>query len=467
MILKQTIKPKEIKFLQDNKSLYIFDFRALGESMEYDIPAMWKYEDLMPWILEGKYVVVNESYQDILYPNKNKLLVVKKGKDARVSVPRKLLKKKIPSDVKSLWVAVPHPDADLLAEQKDLIIDYSYGDFLFRNDKIKQKELLKKMTPDWTVVKDKNELDILRKSKRNGFIKRKLGSGGYTVFDISTIVGNEDFEKLFLQASDEWYFEEFVKGKTYSVQCLMEKGSDDVVVFGYSQQRMVEGKCFIGSEILSLDDLGDNVFMQLKKGIKLMAPLLKDYVGFFGIDFIIGKEDRINILEFNIRTTAVTVPTLLSNNTGTRAFFEEDLPINAIKDEDIVLTEDLDSKCIDVFRLYPNKRELGVSFSFNFKNCGKMPKAMGDEDVEMIAGLIEASVSDVVSGMVKNFWPFGWTLCFILEESHCVLSGWYLERRLTADVFCCNAKVEEKKFEQSLASVFQPQSISTNRKIIK
>lgn len=467
MILKQTIKPKAIKFLQDNRSLYIFDFRVLGESMEYDIPAMWKYENLMPWILEGKHAVVNESHQGIGYPGKNKLSVIRKGKDARISVARKLYKKKIPDDIESLWVAVPHPDADQLAEQKNLIINYTYSDFLFRNDKIKQKELLKRMTPSWTIVKDEKELDMLRKNKKSGFIKRKLGSGGYTVFNVSKIADNKNFEKFFSQSSGEWYFEEFTKGETYSAQCLIDKDSDDVVVFGYSKQHMADGRCFIGSEMLSLDDLKGDIFMQLKKGIKLMDPLLKNYVGFFGIDFIVGKECRVNILEFNIRTTAVTIPTLLSNNTGSRAFYEEDMPMNKIESEDIILTEDSNSKCVDVFRLYPNKQELGVSFSLDLKNCGNMPKMMSDEDIKTIAGLIGASISDVVSGMVKNFWPFGWTLCFILEESHCVLSGWYLEKRLTVDVFCCNTKVEEKKIAKSLAGIFRPESITINRKVVR
>ena len=350
MILKQTIKPKEIKFLQDKQALYVFDFRALGESMEYDIPAMWKYENLMPWILEGGYAVVNELHQGIHYPGENKLLVVGKGKDARISVARKLRKKKIPAGIKSLWVAAPHPDADQLAKQNNLTINYTYSDFLFRNDKIRQKDLLKKITPAWKIVKSKKELDTLQKSRKSGFIKRRLGSGGYTVFDIGKIAGNEDFEKLFLQASDEWYFEEFAKGKTHSVQCLMDKESDDIVVFGYSKQRVAEGKCFIGSEILSLDNLKDDIFMQLKKGIKLMSPLLENYVGFFGIDFIVNKEGKVDILEFNIRTTAVTVPTLLSNNTGSCAFYEEDLPIAKTENDDIILTEDSDSKCVDVFR---------------------------------------------------------------------------------------------------------------------
>ncbi|MFA7169732.1 MAG: S-adenosylmethionine decarboxylase [Candidatus Paceibacterota bacterium] len=467
MILKQTIKPKEIKFLQDKQALYVFDFRALGESMDYDIPAMWKYENLMPWIIERGYAVVNELHKEIHYPSENKLLVVRKGKDARISVARKLRKKKISAGIKSLWVAAPHPDADQLAEQKNMTINYTYSDFLFRNDKIKQKGLLKKMTPAWKIVRNKKELDILRKNRKAGFIKRKLGSGGYTVFDIGKIAGNEGFVRLFLQASDEWYFEEFAKGETYSVQCLIDKESDDVIVFGYSKQHMAEGKCFIGSEILSLESLEDDIFVQLKKGIKLMSPLLNNYVGFFGIDFIVGKEGRVDILEFNIRTTAVTVPTLLSNNTGSHAFYEEDLPMDKIKNEDIILTEDSDSKCVDIFRLYPNKQELGVSFSLDLKNCGNMPKAMGDEDIETVASLIGVSLSDVVSSMVKNFWPFGWTLCFILEESHCVLSGWYLEKRLTVDVFCCNTKVEDKQFEESLADIFRPESITVNRKIIR
>lgn len=92
---------------------------------------------------------------------------------------------------------------------------------------------------------------------------------------------------------------------------------------------------------------------------------------------------------------------------------------------------------------------------------------MSNKDIETIASLIGSSVSDVVSGMVKNFWPFGWTLCFILEESHCALSGWYLEKRLIVDVFCCNTKVEEKKIEKSLAGIFRPKSITVNRKVVR
>ncbi|MCX6730065.1 MAG: hypothetical protein NT058_01015 [Candidatus Portnoybacteria bacterium] len=69
-ITKKKLKSKDINFLQNKKALYVSDFRAISESMDYKIPTMWKYENLFPWILNNQNVVVNEDGNNLNYSNK-------------------------------------------------------------------------------------------------------------------------------------------------------------------------------------------------------------------------------------------------------------------------------------------------------------------------------------------------------------------------------------------------------------
>ena len=59
------LTPQKCKVLQNSKAIYICDFRALGESFDHEIPAMWKYENIAPWILHDRYVTVNEDFENI------------------------------------------------------------------------------------------------------------------------------------------------------------------------------------------------------------------------------------------------------------------------------------------------------------------------------------------------------------------------------------------------------------------
>lgn len=465
MIIKKNLKPKDIYFLQVKGTLYVSDFRATGESMEHEIPAMWKYENLLPWILADKDIVVNESYSDLKYPFNNRLLVLPKGEDPRKSIFNKLSRGFL-VDISCLWVAVPHPAADEFAKKYRLKISYPYSDFLKRSDKFKQKKLFGNLTPKWQVIRSKDDMEKFINKK--GFIKRRYGSGGYTVFSINEAKKDEKFLKLYSQNPTDWFFEEFIDGTPYSIQCMIDGDEKDIIIFGFSKQRIINNKNFFGANILPLKNLPDEILIQLHRGIIKLKPLLISYKGFFGIDFIIDKQHKVHILEANMRMTAVTIPTLLTNMVGSvRSDYIEDVPLKNVKGNDVVLTGDKVSKTNDILRFYPNKGVIGKFFFFDFKNCGFMPKELNRSQIEDLSKHIQSSVCGVVNEMVKNFWPFGWTVCFILEESHCVISGWYLEKRILVDVFCCNPKVNTKKLQKILAEFFVSKSTSTVREWTK
>ena len=64
-IKRVPLRPVDISELNDAKSLYTIDFRSISENTDYEIPAMWKYENLTPWLTEGKFVTVNEGYSSL------------------------------------------------------------------------------------------------------------------------------------------------------------------------------------------------------------------------------------------------------------------------------------------------------------------------------------------------------------------------------------------------------------------
>ena len=348
MIIKKKIKPEDIGFLQNKKALYISDFRSISESMDYEIPTMWKYENLFPWILTNQNVIVNEDSKNLNYLNKNNLILIYKNSDSKKSIFERI-NDNIYSEVLDLFVAIPHPQADLLAQKNGLKLNYSYSDFLRRNDKFTQKELFANLSPEWFKIKSFEDIDFLLINNRRGFIKRRQGSGGFTVFEISKTKENKNFELLFRDNPFDWYFEDYIEGKPFSIQCV--KNENDTIIFGFSEQQIIDGHYFIGSKILSLDKIQNNLFQALKDCIDKLSPLLNDYNGFFGIDFIIDKKNNPQILEANIRMTAATIPTLITNYFGSNeALFMEDVRLSEIKRGDLVLACHNDE--VDFIRLF-------------------------------------------------------------------------------------------------------------------
>jgi predicted ATP-grasp superfamily ATP-dependent carboligase len=346
-VKKKAITSEQINLFKNNSTLYCCDFRAISESMDYKIPAMWKYENLLAWVLSDKNVVVNEDLNKLDLKNKNNEVVAKKTEDPRNSVFKRLSDVNL-SNFKSVWTAIPHPHADEFTESNNLKLNYNFDDFLELNDKIKQKELLDNFTPEWKLV-NKKELYKLINSEKEGFLKRSEGAGGFTVFDISNL-DKTKVDELFSEFGNfDWYFEKQAKGRICSIQCLKEQGQ--ITIFGFSEQIIEGGKYYCGSNIHRLNRLNGNTYKQLEKSLDQLIDLLSGYIGFFGVDFIIEQSGNVKVLEANIRLTAATIPTLLFNESrSNEAIFQEDVQENNSEPNDTILTFDAANNLVDLIK---------------------------------------------------------------------------------------------------------------------
>ncbi len=348
MIEISSLTAKDIPFLADPDSLYTCDFRAISESMDYEIPAMWKYENFLAHVVQVGTAALNENGEK--EHQKYQIVVVPTAPDPRVSVYRRL-ESSLSSNPKKLWVAIPHPDADALAKKMGCELNYSYQNFLPKNDKFEQKKLFGDMSPDWHVLNGKEDLKKLQSENHEGFIKRRVGSGGYTVFPIKKTIGNESFDRLMDDPSNEWFVENKVFGTSCSIQCVRFADTGKIVVFGFSEQKIVEESIFAGSIIKPLAEMKD-IQEQLMTVLNRLEPMLKDYEGFFGIDFLIQEDGKVQALEANIRLTAATVPTLVFNEKGgSTAEYYEDLPNDEVKEGDVCLMSDAKANTSDVLRI--------------------------------------------------------------------------------------------------------------------
>jgi predicted ATP-grasp superfamily ATP-dependent carboligase len=261
--------------------------------------------------------------------------------------------------VSSLWVAVPHPDADILAREKGLAISNTFESFLKRNDKYRQKELLGSQTPTWKKISSAELRSALSAVKGQWYLKRRLGSGGFTVFLVKDVAADEKLEDLLKADDNDWFLEKEVLGVSCSIQCVKYRRSDDVTIFGFSEQIIDSGRFFAGSKIKPLSSLPETCYRQLKAALKKLSPLLKGYEGFFGLDFIISKNNKVSVLEANIRLTAATIPTLLINvSGGGEAVYKEDVHGQA-EEGDIRITVDDAGGTADTVKLMPRKGFLG------------------------------------------------------------------------------------------------------------
>jgi S-adenosylmethionine/arginine decarboxylase-like enzyme len=422
---------------------------------------MWKYENLIPWLLDGKYALVNDV-SGIGYIKKNKLINVSAGSDARMSIYKRCadVGQSPPlSDIQDLWVAVPHPDADLLAKKRKYRLKNSYADFLKRNDKFRQKELLGDVTPAWHIITGIDEVHRISSENPHGYLKRRHGSGGFTVFRAGTESDSPKFLELFKESPDDWYFEELVSGTFYSVQCLTYVDSDDVVVFGFSEQIIDSDKHYAGSKVKSLDSLPVGCYAQLRLALQRLSPVLDGYEGFFGLDFVITADGKTLVLEANIRLTAATVPTLLTNQTGGgESEFYEDRK-GTPGDDAVVLTLDRVDGTYDVLMLSPKSGSLGTGISFRLADCSTIVKSLDEKDIQGIRSVVDRCAGVSTGMVVENFWPFGWTVCFVLEESHCVISSWFLEKEILVDIFSCNSNIDSAVITEAFADYFGTDSV--------
>jgi predicted ATP-grasp superfamily ATP-dependent carboligase len=154
-----------------------------------------------------------------------------------------------------------------------------------------------------------------------------------------------------LDKSNEWFIEDRVDGKSCSIQCLKHAASDEVTIFGFSEQTIVDDSIFIGSKLRSPNDMEslENQFFEL---IRRIHPVLERYEGFFGIDFVLMDDNTVSASEINVRLTAATVPTLMLNALGkSSAIYLEDVSLNEVSDGDIKLAIDEKAKAADILRI--------------------------------------------------------------------------------------------------------------------
>lgn len=330
--------PSDIGTLNSIETLYTFDFRAISENMEYDIPAMFKYENILPWVLDDQLVVVNDLAASVPYINKNHYLKIYRDKDSRRSVYARLRSVEIPEFIRRLYVGIPHPDADNFAKDLNLEINYSYQDFLKFNDKIAQKRAFGSRTPKWSMLQNTSrEKEYLSK-----YIKRQFGSGGYTVFAPNEINNPQDV----LDTEYSWFAEDVCHGTSASIQIY--KDGNLMQVFGYSEQIIESGKFFSGAKLHRISDIAESQRNQITDILKSCTELLDGYTGFLGMDFIISSSGEIYALELNVRMTAVTIPTLIFNTRKySRIVFLEDQSNAGIGDILFAISPD---QAVDILR---------------------------------------------------------------------------------------------------------------------
>lgn len=313
----------EIKFLSSPHTLFVCDFRATGESLEYDIPAMWKYENLLAHIVDSGTVLCNEDISELQFVNSNQhRIILAKSDDSKISLISKLDNNTNKPSFAQIWTAVPHPDIDTYSRENNIPVQYSYEDFLRFNNKIHQKKLCTAVTPEWIEIENNEHYNkVLQENvfeSKIYFLKRSIGSGGYCIWETE--------DKTNIDNEYAYFVEKKVEGIASSVQ-ICSIGNDNII-FAYSHQLNSNNKEFCGGKILDLKELPaycldaiNHIIQQLQNG------LLNNYQGFWGIDFIDDKTaQKCWFLEANVRLTALTVPSLLKNTyfPNNKGLFVED-----------------------------------------------------------------------------------------------------------------------------------------------
>lgn len=337
----QALTTEQIPFLNEKGTLFVVDYRSIWESFDYTIPAMWKYENIGPRILKNQKVLVNQFSSLLKYENTNEMVIVNTWTWAKTSIIERAEDLWLIQDIslKKIFAFIPHPAIDIFCSKNNLELSYSYKDFVTFNDKIQQKKIVT-YTPKWNIIHDFSELDTIE-NKSEYYVKRGIGSWWYTVFKLDTLEENRKFKNL-LNTSDEWYLEEKIYGDCMSIQVC--KTNDECIVFWVTKQYIKSEKEFIWAEILQLDDLEKDAFLRERLHTcisELCNEFLSSYIGFLGIDFIYDKEKKVFwFLEWNIRLTAMTIPTLIHNMKPTYNVFKEDVDIQLVKVSNIVIWYD-------------------------------------------------------------------------------------------------------------------------------
>lgn len=301
----EALRIEDLPELNDRHTLYTFDPRAILDECLGKHRYIVSCENLLSQTLHGQHTAVNQYAVKLPHTDRNEPFVVPITGDPRPSLYTRLKGLDLPVGIDRLYVCIPHTEADRLAAERNFSINFSLVDFERYNDKIAQKLALGDLTPEWQVI-DPKEYDF--EALEDCYFKRANGAGGYATFHSSDLHGLRLPSRKY---PARWYREATVEGDPCSVQ-IYKDIQGDFIVFGYSGMRIKERKTYAGGLMRRIEVLNMPVREQLEEALRRLNPLLEGYQGFMGLDFI-QKNDRIHLLEANVRVTMATFATLELN----------------------------------------------------------------------------------------------------------------------------------------------------------
>jgi len=308
MILYQNICVTDIPLLSSKETLYTFDPRSILDECLGKHRYIVSCENLLTNILHKQYIAVNQYAIKHTAPSQNQLITAEISGDPRISLYSRLKEPGFPDEIKQLFVAIPHPEADKLASVKGWNLNYSYPDFLTYNNKIRQKELLGDLTPAWEIIDPKtylfDEMDKL-------YFKREIGAGGYATFHASDLTGMKLPSRKY---PARWFKEEAMEGEPRSVQ-VFRHGQGEYTVFGFSEMKIIFRKNYAGGLMKKTESIPEFMREGLSGALNRLDPLLLNYNGFMGLDFLVNDK-KLHVLEANVRVTMATFATLQLNESS-------------------------------------------------------------------------------------------------------------------------------------------------------
>ena len=295
----------DIPMLQNRETLYTFDPRSILDECLGKHRYIVSCENLLSNILKSQHIAVNQYAIKHTNPEQNQLLIAKITGDPRIPLYTRLRDAVFPNEIKNLYVAIPHPEADRLALEKGWSINYNYPDFLTYNNKIEQKKRFGDLTPAWEIIDPKT---YPFNEKERCYFKREIGAGGYATFHASDLSGMKLPSQKYPAC---WFREESTEGDPRSVQ-ILRYSSGKYIIFGYSEMKIIFKKNYAGGLMKKVECLPDFLQEKIECALNRLDPLLKDYTGFLGIDFLVNGE-KMQVLEANVRVTMATFATLKLN----------------------------------------------------------------------------------------------------------------------------------------------------------
>lgn len=316
-IIKKKLVPRDIKEIRKKRTLYLSEFRTLKEDTTYKLHDVLDYENYLPWIVRGVPLTVNYRHAQYEYPYRDlsELIDVPYEKDLRESIIKRLERFHFDfSAYDELWTPVAHEDIDRVAKRDGLKLNFSYRDFIHWNDKVKQKKYLKDLAPEFRVVRKIENLKKLADQDQY-YLKRDIGAGGETTLRLDRALKGKLMKTLKKTPGYFWFIEKRVPGIPMSVQCY--KNGQRITMFAYDRQLIQEGHIFAGAEFLPLEEMPDFLEVNIRETLKRLAPFIRRYHGFFGVDFMHDEKlMSYSVLEANVRMTDLSIPALLMNEAG-------------------------------------------------------------------------------------------------------------------------------------------------------